>query len=126
MVWLVRLVLNMTVLGFCFGFNSNLQGGISWGENDHVQENADHVDGEAEEDGVLVVVLDDTPDKAEEKQQVVDQESLSSPVTEAGPGDQNEMGEEEEFQFDPRYVRPLQLNFLISHVDPGDNSSLEK
>ena len=71
-------------------------------------------------------MLDDTPDKAEEKQQVVDQESLSSPITEAGPGDQNEMGEEEEFQFDPRYVRPLQLNFLISHVDPGDNSSLEK
>ena len=50
---------------------------------------------------------------------------LSAPVPQAGPGDENKVGEEEEFQFDPRYVRPLQLNFLISHVDPGDNSSLE-
>ena len=67
----------MTVLGICFCFNSNLQGGISRGENDHVQENADHVDSKAEEDGVLVIVMDNTPDKTEEKQQVVDQESLS-------------------------------------------------
>ena len=67
----------MAGLGLCFGFNSNLQGGISWGENDDVQENADHVDSKAEEDGVLVIVMDNTPDKTEEKQQVVDQESLS-------------------------------------------------
>ena len=44
---------------------------------------------------------------------------LSSPVTETGPGDQNKVRKEEDFQFDPRYVGPLQLNFLISHVDPG-------
>ena len=61
----------------CFEFNYNLQGGISRGENDHVQKNADDVDSEAEEDGVLVIVLDNTPDKTEEKQQVVDQESLA-------------------------------------------------
>ena len=95
------------------------EGGISWAENDDVQEDADHVDSKAEEDRVLVLVVDDAPDKTEEKQQVVYEESLSSPVTQAGPGDQNEMRKEEEFQFDPRYVRPLQLNFLISHVDPG-------
>ena len=50
--------------------------GISGGENDHVQDNADHVDGKAEEDWVLVLVVDNTPDKTEEKQQVVDEESL--------------------------------------------------
>ena len=51
--------------------------GISWGENDHVQENADHVDSKAEKGWFLVLVVDNTPDKTEEKQQVVDQESLT-------------------------------------------------
>ena len=77
MVWLLRLVLKMTGLCLCFEFNLNLQGWISRGENDHVQKNADDVDSKAEEDGVLVIVLDNTPDKTEEKQQVVDQKSLS-------------------------------------------------
>ena len=43
-------------------------GGESRGENDHVQQDADHVDCKTEEHGVLVIMVDDAPDEAEEKQ----------------------------------------------------------
>ena len=48
-----------------------IPGRESRGENDDVQGNADDVDGKAEEDGVLVIMVNDAPEEREEKEQVV-------------------------------------------------------
>ena len=55
-------------------------GGVSGPEDDGVQHEAHEVDGEAEEDAVLIVVLHDRPHEGEQEQQVVHQHRLVSPA----------------------------------------------
>ena len=51
------------------------------GENDNVKKYADDIDRETEKDAVLIVRMNDAPDKGEKEEKIVDHNCLTSPIS---------------------------------------------
>ena len=73
--------------------------GISWSENDYVEQDTESVYGKAEEDAILIVLVDDAPDEGEQEEDVVKEDGLARPVSKARPGDQDQMTQKQNFEF---------------------------
>jgi len=73
--------------------------GISWSENDYVEQDTESVYGKAEEDAVLIVLVDNAPDEGEQEEDVVKEDWLARPVSKARPGDQDQMTQKQNFEF---------------------------
>ena len=84
-----------------------IPGGKTGCKDYDVKKNTECVDGEAEEDAVLVVLVNNAPDKGEEEEDVVKEDWLAWPVPQARPGDENQMTQEQHFEFQLGNLWPL-------------------
>ena len=72
---------------------------ISRCKNDDIEYDAKSIDCKAEEDAVLIVLVNDAPDEGEEEEDVVKEDRLAWPVSQACPGDEDKMTQEQHFEF---------------------------
>ena len=92
-----------------------IPGGKTGCKDYDVKKNTECVDGEAEEDAVLVVLVNNAPNKSEEEEDVVDEDRLARPVAQAGPRDEDKVTQEQSLELQFRNFRPLKLYLLIAH-----------
>jgi len=81
------------------------QAGIVDGKDDDVKEDADGVDDQGQEDGVLAVWESNAPDESAKEQQVVDDICQFCPSAESGPRYQQEVKKEQNLQSKPGHLR---------------------
>jgi len=90
--------------------------GVEDGEDDDVEEDADHVDAEAEESGVVALLGMNHPEETKDEEEIVNQQGLSRPRGQRGPGNEQKMAQRHQLEAHFRHSRELDREHVVAHL----------